>query len=174
VQLIGPNKAFAKRKAVIKQKGFTLIELMIVVAIIGVLVAIAIPQYNQYVARTQVAEAFALLGPVKQALTLYYQEKGEFPHQDDLGDRHAALGIPTSGEYRFSAVNIRALQVAKDSGAIKILFKASTHSKVSPLIDRKRFEMWPLVSSGVITSWKCQPIGNASQMIDDQYIKSCS
>ena len=57
-----------------KQKGFTLIELMIVVAIIGILAAIAMPQYNKYVARTQVAEAYALLAPVKAALGLYYQE----------------------------------------------------------------------------------------------------
>ena len=158
----------------VKQKGFTLIELMIVIAIIGVLAAIAMPQYNKYVARTQVAEAFVLLGQVKQALTLYYQENGKFPYQDGVDERHAALGIPTSREYRFSGVNIRGLQVEQDSGAIRIQFKASTHPKVSPLIDRKRFEMRPSVSSGVITSWKCQPIGDASQMIDEAYIKSCS
>ena len=64
-----------------RKKGFTLIELMIALAIIAILAAIAIPQYNKYVARTQVAEAFALLGPVKQALTLYHQENGDFPDQ---------------------------------------------------------------------------------------------
>ncbi len=81
-----------------KQKGFTLIELMIVVAIIGILAAIAMPQYNKYVARTQVAEAFVLVAPVKRALTLYYQENGEFPEYTATPERHNALGIPQCKE----------------------------------------------------------------------------
>ena len=154
-----------------RKKGFTLIELMIALVIIAVLAAIALPQYNKYVARTQVAEAFVLLGPVKQALTLYYQENGHFPDQDGLDERHAALGIPTQREYRFSAVNIRALQVQKGSGEIRIEFKAPPN--VSPLIERKRFEMQPLVTSGVITSWSCTPTTDGGRPIDEAYIKSC-
>ena len=62
-----------------KQQGFTLIELMIVVAIIGILAAIAIPQYQNYVARTQVAEAFNLFGTIKTAIGVYYNIEGKFP-----------------------------------------------------------------------------------------------
>ena len=60
----------------IKQKGFTLIELMIVVAIIGVLAAVAIPQYQNYVARAQVAEGFSLVASGKMAVAEYYNETG--------------------------------------------------------------------------------------------------
>lgn len=61
------------------QKGFTLIELMIVVAIVGVLAAIALPVYQDYIARSQVSEGIAGAGGTKTAVTEYYSSQGEFP-----------------------------------------------------------------------------------------------
>ena len=60
------------------QKGFTLIELMIVVAIIGILAAVAIPAYGDYTARAQAAEAFTLLDGLKTPLTELYTTNGGF------------------------------------------------------------------------------------------------
>jgi type IV pilus assembly protein PilA len=61
------------------QQGFTLIELMIVVAIIGILAAIAIPSYNDYTARAQMSEAVELMGGTKTPLAEWFSDKGAWP-----------------------------------------------------------------------------------------------
>ncbi len=80
-----------------KQQGFTLIELMIVVAIIGILAAIAIPAYQDYTIRAQVSEGLNLTGACKAAVTEYYQDQGVFPGDNATAGLEAAINI--TGKY---------------------------------------------------------------------------
>ena len=154
-------------------KGFTLIELMIVVAIIGILAAVAIPQYNKYVARAQVAEGLALASGVKTALTLYYQETGGFPDAGSgkYDDAHKLLGIAESDE--LSGKYVIHIRVQKKKGDIKVKFRDD--ASVSGLIRDKKFELRPETDEedGVIKYWTCHTQTTGSEpWIDTAYLPS--
>lgn len=75
------------------QGGFTLIELMIVVAIIGILAAVAIPQYQDYILKSKMAKVATVSDPIKTALTQYYQEKGAWPGAMASGGDWTQIGL---------------------------------------------------------------------------------
>jgi len=89
-------------------KGFTLIELMIVVAIIGILAAIAIPAYQDYTIRAQVTEGLNLADAVKVAVADYYTQNGTFPAAGLTTPAPAGLGFSTLSTGKYGQVDILA------------------------------------------------------------------
>ena len=102
------------------QKGFTLIELMIVVAIIAILAAIAIPAYQDYVVRSQVTEGMSLADGSKTALAEFYSNTGRFPPSNVS----AGLATPAS----ISGNYVTGVDVGTTAGQITVTYgnKANT------------------------------------------------
>ncbi|AVW96179.1 prepilin-type N-terminal cleavage/methylation domain-containing protein [Vibrio parahaemolyticus] len=100
-----------------KQQGFTLIELMIVVAVIGVLAAIAVPQYQKYVAKSEAASALASITGHRINVETYVVENGSFPTTAQLPVPTSPLGVVS---YTASASGAGA-----SSGAIKFTFNST-------------------------------------------------
>ncbi len=90
--------------------GFTLIELMVVVAIIGILASIAMPQYQVYIQRSEVTEALGIASDVKDHVTIYYREKLAFPKDN------AETGIPEPDKM----ISNRITGVVVEGGAVHV------------------------------------------------------
>ncbi len=150
------------------QQGFTLIELMIVVAIIGILAAIAIPAYQDYTVRAQVSEGLSLAGGAKAAVTEFFQDRGVWPN-GNVGANGAGLAPPAEilGKYVVSVTVADGSALATGIGAVgpdvDVLYGNDANAN---LLDTLTLSITPTNNGGSI-SWEC-----SSADIDDRHIPS--
>ncbi|ENT1136131.1 prepilin-type N-terminal cleavage/methylation domain-containing protein, partial [Neisseria gonorrhoeae] len=140
------------------QKGFTLIELMIVIAIVGILAAVALPAYQDYTARAQVSEAILLAEGQKSAVTEYYLNHGKWPA--DNGDAGVASASTIKGKY---------VQKVEVTNGVVTAQMASTG--VNKEIKGKKLSLWARREDGSV-KWFCgQPVTRTAKDGTDDVAK---
>ncbi|HEZ4704902.1 TPA: pilin [Neisseria meningitidis] len=136
------------------QKGFTLIELMIVIAIVGILAAVALPAYQDYTARAQVSEAILLAEGQKSAVTEYYLNHGEWP------GNNSSAGVASASEIKGKYVK----SVEVKNGVITAQMASSN---VNNEIKGKKLSLWAKRQDGSV-KWFCgQPVERDANAKDD-------
>ncbi|HEZ1355578.1 TPA: pilin [Neisseria meningitidis] len=135
------------------QKGFTLIELMIVIAIVGILAAVALPAYQDYTARAQVSEAILLAEGQKSAVTEYYLNHGEWP------GNNTSAGVASSS-------TIKGKYVKEVTVANGVITATMLSSGVNKEIQGKKLSLWAKRQAGSV-KWFCgQPVTRTDAKAD--------
>ena len=132
------------------QKGFTLIKLMIVIAIIGILAAIALPAYQDYTARAQASEGFTATSGLQSDIGVYVADNGALPATADYTTGKPAAPIAAQAKALDGKYFAPGGVTAGDKGVISVTFNAGSNSG-------KVMTLKPTNNGGQISGWKCAP-----------------
>lgn len=135
-----------KNKNIIS-KGFTLIEILVVIAVLGILSAIALPAYQDYIVRTQVSESISLANGAKIAVTEHYSQTGVFPYLSEV--EH----YPQNGTY-VSEITLKDVSTG-EPGVIVIKFSSTPPFKSQSILNGLVFNLHPTPESNGQISWTC-------------------